>query len=343
MAGCRPEHLPVVLAAVRAIADPAFNLRGVQTTDENVTPLIVVCGPVAPAHTGMNASFGALGPGWQANAAIGRAVRLVMHNIGGGWPAAVSFAGLGQPGRYTLCLAERTEALPVAPAPRRARLRGGGERGRHPAGGERHQRDGGASTTSRASWGRRPPASPCCTAGSRRWRSPPLSRTSSPKRGSARPTSSGASGETGACRLRSWRRTWLHERLIGARQWPDWVREAAAREGAIPAVATPEDPRRPRRGRRHPHPPVRVLPLVGVPALPRLAPNRAPRPTGTRGSNAPRDRRGSHHCPIRRRLTVLPGRGRPRDSEPEGCGAAGRRLPSNRSVRPFYSASETRR
>ena len=114
MAGCRPEYLPVVLAAVRAIADPAFNLRGVQTTDENVTPLVVVCGPAARA-IGMNASFGALGPGWQANAAIGRAVRLVMNNIGGGWPAAVSFAGLGQPGRYTLCLAERTELSPWPP------------------------------------------------------------------------------------------------------------------------------------------------------------------------------------------------------------------------------------
>ena len=114
MAGCRPEYLPVVLAAVRAIADPAFNLRGVQTTDENVTPLVVVCGPVARA-IGVNASFGALGPGWQANAAIGRAVRLVMNNIGGGWPAAVSFAGLGQPGRYTLCLAERTELSPWPP------------------------------------------------------------------------------------------------------------------------------------------------------------------------------------------------------------------------------------
>jgi hypothetical protein len=109
MAGCRPEHFPVVLAAVEAVLDPAFNMRGVQTTDENVAPLIVVSGPLA-ARLGINAGFGALGPGWRANAAIGRAVRLVMLNLGGGWPGAVSLAGLGQPGRYTLCLAEREDS-----------------------------------------------------------------------------------------------------------------------------------------------------------------------------------------------------------------------------------------
>jgi hypothetical protein len=108
MAGCRPEHFPVVLAAVQAILDPAFNLRGVQTTDENVAPLLVVNGPAAH-RLGINAGWGALGPGWPANAAIGRAVRLVITNLGGGWPGAVSFAGLGQPGRYSLCLAERED------------------------------------------------------------------------------------------------------------------------------------------------------------------------------------------------------------------------------------------
>ena len=109
MAGCRPEHFPVVLAAVEAILDPAFNLRGVQTTDESVAPLLLVSGPAAGA-LGINAGAGALGPGWQANATIGRAVRLVMNNLGGGWPGAVSFAGLGQPARYTLCLGERDDS-----------------------------------------------------------------------------------------------------------------------------------------------------------------------------------------------------------------------------------------
>lgn len=111
MAGCEPAHMPVVLAAAEALLEPEFNLRGVQATDENVTPLLIVSGPAAKALQ-MNSRFGALGPGWRANAAIGRAVRLIMHNLGGGWPAAVAFAGLGQPGRYTLCLAEDEEFNP---------------------------------------------------------------------------------------------------------------------------------------------------------------------------------------------------------------------------------------
>jgi hypothetical protein len=114
MAGCRPEYFPVVLAAVEAILDPSFNLRGVQTTDENVTPLVIVSGPLS-SRLQINSGGGALGPGWQANATIGRALRLVMNNLGGGWPGAVSLAGLGQPGRYTLCLAERAEATPWTP------------------------------------------------------------------------------------------------------------------------------------------------------------------------------------------------------------------------------------
>jgi hypothetical protein len=111
MAGCEDAHMPVVLAAAEALLEPEFNLRGVQTTDENVTPLLMLSGSLAK-RLHMNSRFGALGPGWRANAAIGRAVRLIMHNLGGGWPAAVAFAGLGQPGRYSLCLAEDEEFNP---------------------------------------------------------------------------------------------------------------------------------------------------------------------------------------------------------------------------------------
>ena len=114
MAGCAPEHLPVVVAAVEAILEPAFNLRGVQTTDENVTPLVVVNGPIVD-ELQFNTSFGVLGPGRRANAAVGRAVRLVMHNLGGGWPGVVAFGGAGQPGRYTLCAAESEDASPWEP------------------------------------------------------------------------------------------------------------------------------------------------------------------------------------------------------------------------------------
>jgi hypothetical protein len=114
MAGCLPEHISVLITLTEAIAAPEFNLRGVQTTDENVTPLLIFSGDVA-TRLGINSGFGALGPGWRANAVIGRALRLIMHNLGGGWPAAVSLAGLGQPGRYSLCLAENAALNPWEP------------------------------------------------------------------------------------------------------------------------------------------------------------------------------------------------------------------------------------
>ena len=114
MAGCEPVHFPFVVAAMSAILDPAFNLRGVQTTDENVAPLIVVSGPGLEA-VDIFGGVGALGPGWRGNMVIGRAVRLAMQNIGGGWPGATGLAGLGQPGRLWLVLAENEDASPWEP------------------------------------------------------------------------------------------------------------------------------------------------------------------------------------------------------------------------------------
>lgn len=114
MAGCAPEQFPAVLAAVIAIDQPDFNLLGVQTTDENVAPLLILNGP-ARHRMEVNCRFGALGPGWRGNACIGRALRLAMQNIGGGWPQAVSFAGLAQPGRYTLVIGEDEEHSPWPP------------------------------------------------------------------------------------------------------------------------------------------------------------------------------------------------------------------------------------
>jgi hypothetical protein len=114
MAGCEPGYFAAVVALTEAIADPEFNLRGVQTTDENVAPLIIFSGAIV-ARLNINTGFGALGPGWRANAAIGRALRLIMHNIGGGWPGAVALGGLGQPARYTLCLGENAALNPWEP------------------------------------------------------------------------------------------------------------------------------------------------------------------------------------------------------------------------------------
>jgi hypothetical protein len=114
MAGCRPEYLPVVGAAIEALAADEFNLLGIQTTTGSAAPVVIVNGPVAGA-IGMNAAGNALGPGNRANATIGRAVRLVLQNVGGAIPGVGDMATLGQPGKYTFCFAENEAASPWPP------------------------------------------------------------------------------------------------------------------------------------------------------------------------------------------------------------------------------------
>src|SRR5260370_40520882 len=100
MAGCKPESAPVVRAALLALTQPAFNLNGVQATTHMAAPLLVVNGPVART-IGMNAGANAFGSRNRANATIGRAIRLVLLNVGGGWPGHLDKTTLGHPGRYT--------------------------------------------------------------------------------------------------------------------------------------------------------------------------------------------------------------------------------------------------
>ncbi len=114
MAGCLPDDMPVVLAIVQAIMQPAFDLSEMQGTTHSIAPLAIVCGPIAPT-LGISGGFGALGPGHRANASIGRAVRLCMMNIGGARPGISDMALLGHPGKFTFCLAEDTDASPWAP------------------------------------------------------------------------------------------------------------------------------------------------------------------------------------------------------------------------------------
>lgn len=114
MAGCRPEYMPVLIAAVEAVADPEFNLAGIQCTTNPVAPLLVVNGPVRQ-EIGLNAGRNALGPGCRANATIGRALRLILLHVGGGLPDRVDKSILGMPGKYTFCLAENEEASPWEP------------------------------------------------------------------------------------------------------------------------------------------------------------------------------------------------------------------------------------
>ena len=114
MAGCAPEHLPVVAAAVEAVADPDFNLTGIQATTGAATPLVIVGGPVV-AQVGMNAGANSLGQGSRANATIGRALRLVLQNVGLAVPGVSDMATQGQPGKYTWCVAENEADSPWSP------------------------------------------------------------------------------------------------------------------------------------------------------------------------------------------------------------------------------------
>lgn len=114
MAGCRPDYFPILVAAVEAIAEPQFNLIGIQTTTNPVGPLILLNGPIR-GKIGVNCGAGALGPGWRANATIGRALRLILINIGGAMPGDIDKAILGMPGKYSLCLGELEESNPWEP------------------------------------------------------------------------------------------------------------------------------------------------------------------------------------------------------------------------------------
>src|SRR5205814_4857031 len=114
MAGCRPEYLPVVLAATECACDPAFNLHGVATATHCSAPLIVVNGPVRQ-RIDLNCSSGVVAPGYRANATLGRALRLLMINVGGARPGEISMSTFGHPGRYTYCIGEHEEASPWPP------------------------------------------------------------------------------------------------------------------------------------------------------------------------------------------------------------------------------------
>jgi len=114
MAGCAPDYLRVIGAAVEAIAAPEFNLLGIATTTGSATVCIIVNGPVA-REIGMNCAANALGPGNRANATIGRAVRLTLQNVGGARAGEIDMATLGQPGKYTFCFSENEGESPWAP------------------------------------------------------------------------------------------------------------------------------------------------------------------------------------------------------------------------------------
>jgi len=114
MGGCRPEHFPVVIAAIEAMLDPVHNLNGVLQTTHMCVSLVIVNGPIARA-LGINSRDGVFGNGYRGNGAIGRGVRLALWNLGGAFPWDTDKATLSHPGEYAFCIAEEEEDNPWAP------------------------------------------------------------------------------------------------------------------------------------------------------------------------------------------------------------------------------------
>ena len=114
MAGCLPDYLPVVIAGVQAMCDERANLHGVQGTTHTATPLFIVNGPVR-GRLDVNCAAGVFGSGWRANATIGRALRLIMLNLGGARPGEIDKSTMGHPGKYTYCIGEYEEENPWEP------------------------------------------------------------------------------------------------------------------------------------------------------------------------------------------------------------------------------------
>ncbi len=114
MAGCLPEYLPVVIAALEAACTDEFNIHGVLATTMPVGPVIIVNGPIAK-QIGMNSGGNLFGQGNRANLTIGRAVQLVIRNVGGGKPGGVDRATHGNPGKLSFCFAEAEDTSPWTP------------------------------------------------------------------------------------------------------------------------------------------------------------------------------------------------------------------------------------
>jgi hypothetical protein len=114
MAGCKPEYLPVLIAAAQAVGTKAFHLQAIQATTNPAAVWLVVNGPIAQ-RLGVNSGGNCLGPGAWANGTLGRALRLILQNIGGGLPGDMDKATQGQPAKWTFCCAENEEANPWEP------------------------------------------------------------------------------------------------------------------------------------------------------------------------------------------------------------------------------------
>ena len=114
MAGCKPEYMEVLIPVVRAACDERFNLHGVQATTHTATPLIILSGPAA-IRLGFASGAGVFGNVSRANSSVGRALQLMMANLGGALPGEIDMSGLGNPGRFSYCVAENHVESPWEP------------------------------------------------------------------------------------------------------------------------------------------------------------------------------------------------------------------------------------
>jgi hypothetical protein len=114
MAGCLPAYFPVLVAAFEAMDRPDFNFHGSTASTGGSAPLLIVSGPVAD-EIGMNADVNLFGPGSRPNATIGRAVRLILRNVFQMLPGISDKSTQGNPGKYSLCIAERMRGNPWPP------------------------------------------------------------------------------------------------------------------------------------------------------------------------------------------------------------------------------------
>ena len=114
MAGCRPAYMAVVITALEALLEKPFNLYGTQATTHAVAPLLILNGPVVN-ELSFNFGYNLFGPGWQANASVGRAINLILRNVGGAHPGGLDRSTTGQPGKYTFCMAENAAENPWEP------------------------------------------------------------------------------------------------------------------------------------------------------------------------------------------------------------------------------------
>jgi hypothetical protein len=114
MAGCRPEYFPLLMLAIEAMCEEPFNLYAIQATTHPCAPLVIVNGPIVK-ELNINGGCNAFGPGWQANATIGRAIRLALLNIGGAIPSMGDMSTMGSPAKYSYLVAENEAESPWGP------------------------------------------------------------------------------------------------------------------------------------------------------------------------------------------------------------------------------------